>query len=72
MFLYFIILAELPATIAPFGTFLVTTAEAPIIAPSPIVTPGNSVTSPPIHTFSSTITFFAKVISPYGIALSLL
>jgi len=43
-------LAGTPATTALAGTSLVPTASAPTIAPSPIVTPGTTVTAAPSHT----------------------
>ncbi|GEM_PF-3823478 len=55
-------LAGFPTAIAYGGIDFVTTEDAPIIAPLPIVTPGNKVTFIPIHTSSSTIT------SPYSLS----
>lgn len=40
-----------PPTTANGGTDFVTTEHAATTAPSPISTPGKSVTSEPIHTF---------------------
>ena len=42
--------AGTPATIVLGGTSLVTTAPAATIAPSPMLTPGNTVAWLPIHT----------------------
>lgn len=47
----FMMRAGFPATVAPAGTSLVTTAPAPISASSPTVTPGMMSAPPPIHTF---------------------
>lgn len=41
-------LAGFPLTVAPGGTFLVTTAPAPIMARSPILMPGKRTAPPPI------------------------
>src|SRR5258708_10484206 len=48
---YFGFRAGLPTTVAPRGTSRVTTAPAPIIASSPIATPGRMMAPPPIQTF---------------------
>jgi len=45
-----ITLAGTPATIVSGGTSRVTTAPAPTIAPSPMWTPGTTVTDAPNHT----------------------
>ena len=42
--------AGTPPTTAPAGTSCVTTALAPMVAPSPIVTPASTATPRPIHT----------------------
>src|SRR4051812_5536576 len=44
--------AGFPATIVYAGTSSVTTERAPTIEPSPMVTPGSTHTSKPIHTLS--------------------
>ena len=57
-----IILAGFPATIAYGGIFFATTAPAPIIAPSPIVTQDITFASAPNHTS------FPIIIGPFASA----
>ena len=45
------ILAGLPTTVVPGGTFRVTTLPAPTMASSPMLTPGRTIAPPPIQTF---------------------
>ena len=52
--IFLITRAGLPAANTPSGMSCVTTDPAPMVEPQPILTPGKTVTLPPIHTLSPT------------------
>ena len=59
IYISFIILQGFPYAITFEGISCVTTLPAPIITLSPMVTPGRTVTFPPIHTLFPTMIGFA-------------